>query len=296
MLKLNGIFPPIPTSFRPDEDLALDKLQENLRRLGRFDLAGFLILGSNGEKVMLSDSEKRQVFDAARAAIPSDKLMLAGTGEQSTRATIAQTRSAAEAGADAALVLNPSYYRGLMTRPALVNHYHAVAEASSIPIIVYNMPACSGLDLTAEVVVELSSHPNIIGIKDSGGDITKMGEIVRGAEPDFQVLAGSAGFMLPALSVGAVGAIVALANIAPELCLALYRAFVDGDPDRAREIQFRIIPLNRAVTSGGGVPALKAAMDCLGLYGGPARLPIQPSGPSERALLAAMLEEHGIRI
>jgi 4-hydroxy-2-oxoglutarate aldolase len=236
------------------------------------------------------------VFEAARAAISSNKLMLAGTGEQSTRATIAQTKSAADAGADAALVLNPSYYRGLMTRPALVSHYHAVADTSPIPVIIYNMPACSGLDLAAEVIVELSSHPNIIGIKDSGGDITKMGEIVRAAEPDFQVLAGSAGFMLPALSVGAVGAIVALANIAPEPCLALYRAFLDGDPDRAREIQFRIIPLNRAVTSGGGVPALKTAMDSLGLYGGPARQPIQPLGPSEKALLVALLEEHGISI
>ena len=296
MLNLNGVFPPIPTSFGPDEDLALDKIQDNIRRLSRYDLAGFLVLGSNGEKVMLSDNEKRQVFDAARAAIPRGKLMLAGTGEQSTRATIGQTRSAADAGADAALVLNPSYYRGLMTRAALVSHYTAVAEASPIPVIIYNMPACSGLDLTAEAVIELSSHPNIIGIKDSGGDITKMGEIVRGAEPDFQVLAGSAGFMLPALSVGAVGAIVALANIAPELCLALYRAFFDGDPDRARELQFRIIPLNRAVTSGGGVPALKTAMDCLGLYGGPARRPIQPLTAAEKAQLVVLLEENAIRL
>ena len=209
MLKLNGIFPPLPTAFDANEDLAPEKIKSNILKLSQFDLSGFLILGSNGELVCLSEQEKIKVYEAAREAIPASKIMLAGTGGQSTRETIRITKAAAKAGADAALVLNPFYYKGLMTKDALIYHYHSVAESSDIPVIIYNMPANSGLDMNQDIIAAIADHPNIIGLKDSGGNVTKMGDIKRMCNPGFQILAGSAGFLLPALSIGAVGGILA---------------------------------------------------------------------------------------
>lgn len=276
MLKLNGIFPPLTTAFDNNENLLLDKMSSNIKRLSQYDLAGFLTLGSNGELVNLSHDEKLSVYEAAREAIPSDKIMLAGTGGQSTRETINLTKEAAKAGADAALVLNPFYFKGGMTREVLVKHYFSVAENSSIPVLIYNMPANSGLDMDADTILAISAHPNIIGMKDSGGNVTKMGNIRHRVKPEFQILAGSAGFLLPALSIGAIGGILALANIAPAECIEIYKKFSDGKLSQAQETQLKIIELNFAVTGKWGVPALKEAMDYLGYYGGLPRKPMLP--------------------
>jgi len=275
-LQLSGIFPPIPTPFTVEGGLALPALNKNLEHWNRFDLRGYVVLGSNGEFVFLAEKEKLQILEAARAAIPPDRLLVAGTGCQGTEETIELTNRAAAAGADAALVLTPSYYKGQMTAEALVRHYHAVADASPVPIILYNMPACTGIDLAAETIARIAQHSNIIGIKDSGGNVVKAGEIRRLVGPEFGVLAGSASFLLPALSLGAVGGVLALANIAPAQCLAIYQHFLNGEWEQAREIQARMIPVNTTVTRGWGVPALKAAMDMLGLYGGPVRPPLLP--------------------
>ena len=273
---LRGIFPPLPTSFDGNEALATNKMVENIKQLSHYNLTGFLILGSNGELVHLTDDEKEKVYVETRKAIPSDKIMLAGTGCPSTRQTIELTQKAAKAGADAALVLNPSYYKGLMTKEVLMKHYFTIADASSIPIIVYNMPANSGLDMDADTIIALSQHANIVGLKDSGGNIAKMGEICQKVNPEFQVLAGSAGFLLPALSVGAVGGVLALANIAPQHSIDIHQYFFEGRIDEARKIQQKIIVLNNFVTRIHGVPALKEAMNQLGLYGGPPRKPLLP--------------------
>jgi 4-hydroxy-2-oxoglutarate aldolase len=275
MLNLNGIFPPLPTGFNYDESLSTKSIPSNIEKLSKFNLAGFLVLGSNGELVHLSEKEKLSVYETARNAITKDKLMIAGTGGQSTIETIRLTKSAAEIGADAALVLNPFYYKGLMNKSALVRHFHKVAEASEIPVIIYNMPANSGLDMDAETILEIASHPNIIGLKDSGGNVTKMGTILANAKENFQVLAGSAGFLLPALSIGAVGGILALANIAPQQCIDIMNNFHQGNLRKAQLLQLSIIELNSAITRKWGVPALKFAMDYLGLYGGPGRKPLQ---------------------
>lgn len=275
MINLGGVFPPLPTAFGTHDELLTDKLQENIRSLNQYALRGYLILGSNGELINLSEEEKNRVYVAAREAIPHDKLMLAGTGGQSTSETLKLTAIAASAGADAVLILNPSYYRGLMNRVALVSHYHEIADHSDIPVIIYNMPANSGLDMDAETIVEISSHENIIGLKDSGGNLTKMAQIIDETDDDFQVLAGSAGFLVPAMSIGAVGGILALANISPEHCMAMHTRYLAGDFKGAAHFQRKCVKLNNAVTRGWGVPALKAAMDHLGLYGGPCRKPIQ---------------------
>lgn len=294
-IQLNGIYPPIPTPFNKKGRIAVDALKSNLTFLNSYDLRGFVVLGSNGEYVMLTEDEKLLVMETARAAIPSEKLMIAGTGCQSTEATINLTKKAAKIGAEAALVITPFYYRRQMTPEVLINHFHAIASDSPIPLIVYNMPACTGIDLSAEIILSLAQHSNIIGLKDSSGNIVKIGEIRQKADPDFQILAGSGGFLLPALSIGAIGGIMALANIAPAQSIDIYRYFLEGRQKEAQDLQVRMIPVNSAVTSGWGVPALKAAMDSLGLYGGPVRPPLLPISIEIRQLLESIMVEGGVK-
>ncbi|MGQ9560214.1 MAG: dihydrodipicolinate synthase family protein [Candidatus Oleimicrobiaceae bacterium] len=291
---LEGVLAPVPTPFAVDGRILPRALHANLALLARFPLRGFVALGSNGEFVLLSEKEKLQVLEKARDAIPPDRLLVAGTGCESTSATIALAKEAARLGADAALVVTPSYYRGRMTAAALTRHYLAVAEAAPIPVVLYNMPANTGVELTPEVVLSIAGHPNVVGMKDSGGNIVAMAEICRAAPPGFQLLAGSAGFFLAALSVGAVGGIMALANIAPAACCALWRHFRSGELAAAQALQLQLVRLNTAVTRLWGVAALKKAMDMLGLYGGPVRAPLLPLAEDQTASLHALLEESGL--
>lgn len=296
-IRLDGVYPPLPTPFDENGQVAPAALKENLNFLNRFDLRGFVVLGTNGEYVMLSEKEKLLVLETARAAIPADKLMIAGTGGQSTAGAIDLTKKAAEIGADAALIITPSYYKSQMTPAALVHHYRAVADSSPIPILVYNMPAATGVDIEADPIVTLARHPNIIGVKDSSGNVVKIGDIFRQVQKeglDFRILAGSAGFFLPALSVGAVGGVFALANIAPAQCIAIHRFFLEGKLQEARDLQVRMIPVNTAVTARWSVPGLKAAMDSLGIYGGPVREPLLSLPDETRKLLQTILAEGGI--
>lgn len=291
---LKGIFAPVPTPFDDRGEFATRELAANLNHWGQFPLAGYIVLGSNGEAVHLDADETLAVLAAARKAIPRDRLMIVGTGRHSTRETVACTRHAADAGADATLVLPPSYYRGQMTHEILVRHFHAVADASPIPLMIYNMPACTGLDLDAETILGIAAHGNVVGIKDSGGDVARLGEIRRQAGPEFAILAGSAGFLLPALSVGADGGVLGLANIAPQACCDIFTAARSGDLDTARQIQLRMIRPNAVVTRQWGVPAMKAAMNMLGLYGGPPRPPLLPLASDRRSELRSILAEAGI--
>jgi len=289
--RLEGIFPPIPTPFDANGEIDLAALAENLGWWTRFDLAGIVVLGSNGEAVLLNEAEKLRLVEAARAGTPEDRAIIAGTGLQSTEATIALTRAVAAAGADFALVLPPSYYKGQMTDAALGRHFRAVADASPIPVVLYNMPACTGIDLSAELIANLAGHGNIVGLKDSSGNVVKLGRIRGEAGRDFRILAGSADFLLPALSVGAVGGVLALANVAPAECTDIHRRFAEGDLEAAREIQIRMIPPNAAVTRRWGVPGLKAAMEMLGLRGGPVRPPLLPLADAQRDELRSILIE-----
>jgi 4-hydroxy-2-oxoglutarate aldolase len=217
--------------------------------------------------------------------------MIAGTGAESTRAAIALTQRAAAIGADAALVVPPHYFRNQMNAAAWIQHFRALADASPIPILIYNVPALTTLEIDASTVLALAQHPNIRGIKDSSANVSKMGEIVRFAPPDFAVMVGTGSAILPAMSIGAKGVIPALGNIAPRECVAIYDAFQAGDMSKAREIQLRMIRPNHAVTVKWGVPGLKAALDELGYYGGAPRAPLLPLGESERAQLRETLRE-----
>jgi 4-hydroxy-2-oxoglutarate aldolase len=268
-----GVFPPIPTPFA-DGEVAQDKLVENIARWNQTGLAGYVVLGSNGENVYLSETEKKAVIATAREAIPSDKLLVVGTGRESTRLTIESTRLAADLGADGALVVTPSYYKGQMTSEALYRHYTAVADASPISILLYNVPKFTGLNVAPTLVARLAEHPGIAGMKDSAGNIGQLIEIIRLAPAAFEVLVGNAPTYFSALGVGAVGAVLALANVAPRECVAIKELFDQDKLDEARAVHFRLMPVGRAVTSQFGIGGLKAALDLLGYYGGQPRPPL----------------------
>jgi 4-hydroxy-2-oxoglutarate aldolase len=292
MIAIQGVYPPIPTFFDENEDLDLATLREHLTRLKAGGITGFVALGSNGEAAHLDRDERHAVIATTREVAGPEGQVLAGAGTDSTRGTIALCQLAAEAGADVALVLPPHYYRGQMNAAAIRAHYLAVADASPIPVMIYNMPAnAAGVDLDAETVVTLSAHSNIIGMKDSSGNVAKLAEVVAGARSEFVALAGSAGFLLPALVVGARGAIAALANIAPRECLELVALHKAERMDEARALQARLIPVNTAVTSGYGVAGLKAALEFVAHYGGAPRRPLAPLGQGERVKLRSLLAE-----
>jgi 4-hydroxy-2-oxoglutarate aldolase len=293
-LPLDGVFPPIITPFTPNGDIEFQHLVTNLDRWNQQPLSGYVVGGSNGEFVSLSSEERVDVIRAVREVAPSNRLLIAGSGMQSTRATIELTHRMAEVGADAAIVVTPSYYKAMMSSIVLENHYQQVADASPIPILLYNVPANTGVDLKVEAVVRLADHPNVIGIKESGGSVAKIGIMVHRTPEDFQVLAGSAGFMLGALAVGAVGVIGALANIAGQELVDILAHFRAGDHDIARTIQLRLVEVNTAVTTRFGIPGLKAAMDMLGYYGGPVRLPLLSLGEEDEKTLRQTLIESGL--
>ena len=293
-ISLTGVFPPIPTPFDGEGRLHLAALADNLQRWNEYRLAGYVVLGSNGEAVYLTEEEKVLVWKAARAAIPSTKLMIAGTGCESTQETIRLTGLAADAGAEAALVVTPHYFSGQMTRESLLHHYRTVADASPIPVLVYNVPKFTNVDMDAATIAEASSHPNIAGVKDSSGNIAKLADVVRLAGPGFQVLAGTGGFFFAGLTLGAVGGVLALANVAPQESVHIYELYKAGEWDKAADLQRRMLPVNAAVTGRFGIPGLKAALDLLGYYGGPVRSPLPDLSVSEKDIVRDILAEAGL--
>ena len=226
-MKLSGVMPPITTPFQNGK-LALDKLKKNFQRWNQTGLSGYLVLGSNGEAVYLNEREKIKVIEVSRESIPKSKIMLVGTGMESTQETIRFTNQAAKLGADCALVVTPSYFKGSMKPQILYDHFISVAESSKIGILIYNVPQFTGINMEPELVAKLSEHPNIIGIKDSSGNIQQLSEIVSLSRKGFAVFVGSAPVFFPALCVGAVGGILAVAQVAPQECVQIQNLFNKG--------------------------------------------------------------------
>jgi len=291
--KYSGVLPPVTTPFI-NEELALDKLTENLRRFNRTGLSGYLILGSNGENVFLSEAEKIAVFETAREAIPTERLFMAGVGLDSTRETVKLTNTVADIGADCALVVTPYYFKGGMTSERLRYHFSKIADEAKIPVLLYNVPQFTGVNIAPDLVAELSSHPNIVGIKDSSGNIIQLAEIVRNSEPGFAVFVGSGPVFLPALVMGAAGGIIGGANVMPDLLVEVQTLFEKGALEEARKMQDRITPLAQWVTVGKGIGGLKMAMDEVGYFGGEPRRPLTRPPDSARAELKIMLSELGL--
>ena len=293
MKPLAGIFTPITTPFRPDQTLDEAALRQNVTLWMRTPLTGLVVLGSNGEAPQLDDAEADRVLEIVRAGVPANRPLIAGTGRESTRATIAATRRAATAGADAALVRTPAFFKGQMTTDLFVRHYTEVADASPIPVLLYNVTMYTGVNLAPDAVGKLSEHANIVGIKESGSDIGQIAEYVTRARPGFTVLAGSATTFFHALCAGCDGAVLALAALLPDTCMEIQSLVLAGKVDEARALQRRITPVARSVGGTYGIAGLKAALDLLGYAGGLPRPPLRPATPQIVDIIRGQLEALG---
>jgi len=289
-LDLHGIFPPITTPFI-DGKVAFDKLASNIERWNRTGLKGLVVLGSNGEYVYLSEEEKRSVVNTVVQSATKEMRVIAGTGCESTTETLRLTEECARLGAHAALVVTPHYYAGRMKEAALLKHFSELADHSPIPILLYNVPKFTHINMAADFVARLSEHPNIVGLKDSSANVIQLGEILNRVAGDFNVLVGTAGVLFSGLTIGCAGGVCALANVAPAECVNIFDRVKAGDLDAARKLQLKMIPVNQAVTAVYGVPGLKAAMDMLGYFGGDPRLPLLPSSGQERSEIGAILKK-----
>ena len=276
-MDLSGVFAPIPTSVH-DDAVDVAAIGRNVNRWMATQLRGIVVLGSNGEAPLLDEAESDRVIGGARERVPSDRLLIAGTGRESTSAAVAAARRAAALGVDAVLVRTPSFFKSQLTAVAFVDHYTAVAEASVVPVLLYNFTGLTGVTLPVEAVSRLAEHPNIVGMKESGSDLRYVAALVDHTPAGFSVLAGSAPAFYVSLLAGAVGGILALACVVPDLCVALYEAVRANHLAEARDVQRRLTPLAQLVTSAHGVPGLKAALTELGFDVGHPRLPLQRAG------------------
>jgi 4-hydroxy-2-oxoglutarate aldolase len=290
---LKGIYTPIITPFDAKERINYEGLAHNLDRWGKTDLDGILVLGSNGEFPYLTPKEKLEMVRFVKGNFNAKKKLIVATSCESTRETIEFSRKVAQVGVDAVVLLPSNYFKGAMKEDLLYRYFADVADSVPVPVMLYNMPLNTGINLSSSLVARLAKHPNIVGIKDTSGNIVQLAEMVRDTDDDFAVFAGNAGYLLPALAVGARGATLALANILPEACCNLVGLFKQGKLKEARELQLQLIEINTLVTGRFGIPGLKAALDLLGYQGGFPRRPLLPISEEGRAVVARSLRQLG---
>ncbi|MBN2125317.1 MAG: dihydrodipicolinate synthase family protein [Deltaproteobacteria bacterium] len=291
-VRISGVFPALATPFVKGE-VALGALASNIDKYNRSGLAGYLALGSTGESVLMNERERLQVLETVRAAAP-DRTLIAGTGMQSTRATIEFTGLAADAGADVALVVTPFYYKSQMTSEILQAYYREVAEASRIPLLLYNVPKFTGIDLPLDAIASLAEHPNIVGLKESSGSVAFLGEVLRACPEDFAVFQGMGSVLFPSLAIGASGGILALSDMAPAETVEIRDLLLEGEHLKAREVQKKVLPLNQYIFGRYGIPGLKAALDLLGYVGGDPRPPLKPVSTETKDRIRQILEKAGV--
>lgn len=291
---LSGVLLPFPSQFTIEGEIDALALSSNIVKWNQTGIAGHVALGSTGERVHLVQREFLALIEAARAVAPNHLAFVIGAGQQSTRATIEEVRRVAEAGADAVLVITPHFYRAEMTQGVLVKHYLEVADASPVPVVLYSVPQLTNVTIAPETVGRLSEHANIIGVKDSSGDVLALAEMVRLVPEDFAVLTGNGSALYPALCVGARGGILAVGCIAPRLAVEVYEAFRAGEHERARAAQQRLTRVTRGVLGRYGISGLKAALDMLGYVGGHVRAPLQDATEEARREIEKVLRETGL--
>lgn len=287
---LKGIFAALTTPFEKSE-ISPGKLKENIHKYNAFDLSGYLVLGSTGESVYLSDEESEKLVQTALETASPEKVIIVGTSRESTSLTLDFIKRIASFQPDAALVRTPSYFKSKMTQDALRKHYLILADNSPVPLILYHIPQFTGVNLTGDLIGDLSRHPNIAGIKDSSGNLEFLGEVLSQVESGFSCLLGAGSVLLPGLLLGASGGILALADIVPALCARLYELFKAGKIEDAIKLQRKLIPLNQAVTRTFGVSGAKYAMDLQGYHGGLPRPPLLPLEEKEKKEIEKILKE-----
>jgi 4-hydroxy-2-oxoglutarate aldolase len=292
-IALQGVFAPVVTPFTADGALDVAAFRANVRAHIAAGLSGVVVTGSTGEAALVDDAERRTLLEAARADVPADKLLIAATGAESTRKVIERNADAARIGADAVMVVAPHYYTSAMTHEALRAHYLAVADASAVPVLLYNIPKYTHFALPPALIAELSEHPRIHGMKDSSGDLALIAEYLRSQDDAFTVLTGSGQTLAEAMALGAHGGILGVSLFAPELSLATYEAASRGARDEAAVLQARLFPLAKEIVGTMGVPGVKAALTHVGLRGGVPRLPLLPAPPADVARIAELISASG---
>jgi 4-hydroxy-2-oxoglutarate aldolase len=288
-MKLGGVFPALTTPYESEGRVSVSGMKENIHRYNATDLAGYVVLGSTGESVMLSRDEADAILAAVKEVADPNKVLIAGTGAESTAETIVRTKRAAEFGYRVALVKTPYYYKPFYRAEAYIQHYRAVADASPIPILLYSVPIFTGVTLEPAEILLLAAHPNIVGIKDSSGSIQRLGEVIANAPADFNVLTGAAPMLYPALTIGVKGGILALASALPEKCSALYDLHKHGQHEQAKQLQYVLINASRNLLSENGIAGIKYAMDLRGYHGGAPRLPLLPLKEANKQQIATTL-------
>ncbi|MFL6350836.1 MAG: dihydrodipicolinate synthase family protein [Bryobacteraceae bacterium] len=290
-IRLHGIFPALTTCFDHNGNLYKTKIFHNVSKLNQIALAGYVVGGSTGETPLLTSEERIQVMEWVREASGEGRTLIAGVGAESVHETVLLANRAAEAGYHVALALTPHYYRNQMQRPDIQGlYFRSIADKSKIPVLIYNIPAVTGYNLSVEIVAQLSEHPNIIGIKDSSGNMQKLAEFAKAVKPGFQLLTGSGPRFSEALELGAAGAILAIANALPYVCVTIWEAFRRREIEAARDWQARMLHATELVPAKHGVAGLKHAMDLNGYYGGPPRLPLIPPATEARSEIEAALD------
>ena len=290
---LSGIFPALVTPFQK-EKLSLSGLKSNIKKLNRFDFTGYVVLGSTGEGILMDEREGLQAIETVRASAAPGKIVIAGTGSESSSGTIDFSNKAARAGADYSLVVTPFYYKAQMTAAALEAYYREVADKSKIPIILYTVPKFTGLELPSQTIAAMATHSNVIGLKDSSGNMSAISETLKACPPEFCLFQGHGSLLFSALQLGAKGGILALSNMAPGESVEIYKLFRAGDHERARQMQFRLLPVNQKIVGGYGVPGIKCAAELLGYAGGEPRPPLRPVGREIKESIRQILKEGGL--
>lgn len=288
--RFKGIFTPLTTPYEEGR-ISPDKLKENIEKYNKFDLSGYLVLGSTGESVFLSDRESEELVETAKKAAAADKKVIVGTAKESTQLTLEFTNRMAEKGADAALIRTPSYMKSLMDTEALRTYFLTIAESALIPIIIYHIPRSTGLTISSKLIADLSEHPGIAGLKDSSGNMGFLGETIPQVNPRFDYLLGAANILLPGLIMGASGGIITLSSIAPSSCLKLYSLYRENKWTEAVKLQMELIPLNKAIIETYGIPATKYALDLLGYNGGLCRPPLRALGHKGKEDMKKIMEK-----
>lgn len=274
--KIRGVIVPVIVPFKKDGAVDYDKFNRNIEKWNEDDLGGYLILGSNSEAVLLNREEKLKLVEEAVQTADRNKLIMVGTGFESTLETIHFNNQVAGVGVDASLVITPAFYKDQLQDENLIRHYQKVADQSEVPVIIYNVPKFTQVNISIEAVSELAKHPNIIGIKDSSSDVSRMVSMKNAVDEHFNIIAGTASIWMPALTIGVEAGIMALANCAPNECTGIQEAFEKGNLKEARDIYLKIHPVNHAVTTKYGVAGLKYAADLIGYEGGEVREPLLP--------------------
>lgn len=299
-MKVSGVFPALTTPFAADGSVSVEDLKHNIRKYNATGVAGYVAIGSTGESVLLSRKEVETVLAAVKESAAPGKVLIAGTGAESTSETIERTKRAAELGYQIALVKTPYYYKPMYKPEVFIAHFRRVADASPIPVMLYSVPQFTGIALEAPEIGVLAPHPNIIGIKESSGIVQRAAEILAAVPSDFQLLVGSASMLFPSLVLGAVGGILALGSALPEHCVAMFDAVRAGDMGRARELQANMVPASKLIVSQCGIPGVKYAMDQAGYRGGEPRSPLLPLDDDQkhaiRTLLSTMEARHSVGV